>query len=338
MNRIHQHPSLQLCTFHSATLSPHLKHSLLCILSDVCSIQDIHLHLKKKGLPWGQNDQETISDESTALSTDSSSTFKTFETALYIVEGVFEPPEVVCRVVRQSAKFVTAEEEAEIRKQELTALLKRCQADSSSGSTSCEETLIDTENTDEEASGLNVIPELCDSRDNLVDPPTSLICANSSFSSGSAEQPQQPEGWLEKKKKQGDETPAESSSRNVLSSVNPDLIARLNKMFSPIKLSPHSSSQTSSRSTPSVSRCEAENVSAQCDAVHESELGNTQGTEQLPIAQNAGNAFSSSQSKLLLHSPAVPCVPFKGTQSKLLQVDPPPSPPCLVRLIASVWW
>ena len=273
-------------------------------------------------MPWAEQAFKAIADNSSS-SLSHSGTFKpsAAEVTFCVIEGVFDPPDEVLRVVRQSAKFVTAEEEAESRKQELTALSKKCPIDSSSGTNPSEDAVTDLDIDGGDASEVHVTSELCDAGEHLVfvGLAPSLSCANSSFSSGSAEKALQLEEWLEKK---NTNTPLEGSSRNVLSSVNPDLIARLNKMFSPMKISPHSSSQTSSRCTPSASRCEVADISGQCDTVDASDSSNVLDSEQLSTTLNSAEVPLSSQVKSLPHPPHVPCLPFKGTQSKLLQVGP----------------
>lgn len=281
-----------------------------------------------KGVQWAEQDSEPVTDSSSSSSSSSlpqSSTPKPSEPTLCIIEGVFDPPEEVFRIVRQSAKFVTAEEEAESRRLELTALSKKCPLDSSIGPALVEDIVTDPDTTEREGEEegevfrLHLISEPIDGGERLVGLAASLSCVNSSFSSVSAEQPIQSEEWLQKK---NTNTPSESTSRNVLSSVDPDLIARLNKMFSPMKISPHFTSQPSSRSTPSVSRCEAVDTPGQCNIVDVSVSSNGLSAEEVSTARGNAEVPPSPQVKLLPPPSSAPSTPFKGTQSKLLQVNP----------------
>ena len=280
---------------------------------------------------------------------------------LFVMNGVFDSNPLVEKVTRHAAKFVTAEEEAECRKLEISALKNRYTAgvldkndeeQEQEQNTDIEDVLSLTDNT---VSGLNSVGGVSigisingnifnDSEkrkeNNETDKDISLstfynngdiisgvnpftnslrlIVPNNSESDKNSQSMTYCNSPL---------TRGNSSRNPVLSSVNPDLINCLNKMFSP---------QNSKYSRPNSSRDLPVCISPRSSVTDGSTWNSTSNIDISDEGLKFEQPSSPSRSDLglarlgFLHKAGPGCskptspvqqLPFKGCRSKLLQVS-----------------
>lgn len=234
-------------------------------------MEDIRLHLLSKNQQWRNEDKKTevVPGHSTACPSPSQS-------SPIVIEGVFDATVAVERVLRLAAKFVTAEEEAESRREEIEALKKRREMPSETTTTDtaafeetcsvkensidCSETIDET--TVEMTSLGTADPDWVSADADSITPKNMSRC----LSSEALECPDSPHPGCPTPFGPSASSPSPYSSscdsmsmRHVLSSVDPELIARLNKLLLPKdKVTSALSCSPSGRSTPSPSRGEAD--------------------------------------------------------------------------------
>jgi hypothetical protein len=233
-------------------------------------MEDIRLHLLSKNQQWSNEDKKTevVPGQNTACPSPSQS-------APIVIEGVFDATVAVERVLRLAAKFVTAEEEAESRREEIEALKKRREIPSGTTTTDtaafeetcsvkensidCSETIDET--TVEMTSLGTADPDWVSADADSITPKNMSRC----LSSEALECPDSPHPSCPNPFGPSASSPSHYSScdsmsmRHVLSSVDPELIARLNKLLLPKdKVTSALSCSPSGRSTPSPSRGEAD--------------------------------------------------------------------------------
>lgn len=230
-------------------------------------MEDIRLHLLSKNQQWSSEDKkmEVIPGHNTVCPSPSQST-------PIVIAGVFDATVAVERVLRLAAKFVTAEEEAESRREEIEALKKRREMPS-------ETTTTDTAAFEETCSIKENSIDCSETIDETTIEMTSLGTADPDWVSADAESitPKNMSRCLSSEALECPDSPhpgcptpygpsASSfspyscdSMRHVLSSVDPDLIARLNKLLLPKdKVTSALPCSPSGRSTPSPSRGEGD--------------------------------------------------------------------------------
>ena len=154
---------------------------------------------------------------------------------LHVIDGVFDPSPTIERNGRQAAKFVTAEEEAEGRRQEISALKNRnnsVSVISESVHSPMRSGEVDGDGPDsrEGREGSEGMDEEGATNDSSSSP-VRLVEGSQSSLHITTDLPDMMKGSLT-----GANSPLRSNSpvrNSVLSSVNPDLISSLNRMFSP---------------------------------------------------------------------------------------------------------
>lgn len=232
-------------------------------------MEDIRLHLLSKNQQWSNEDKKTevVPGHNTACPSPSQS-------SPIVIEGVFDATVAVGRVLRLAAKFVTAEEEAESRREEIEALKKRREMPSETATTDtaafeetcsvkensidCSETIDET--TVEMTSLGTADPDWVSADADSITPKNMSRC----LSSEALECPDSPHPGCPTPFGPSASSPSpyscdSMSMRHVLSSVDPELIARLNKLLLPKdKVTSALSCSPSGRSTPSPSRGEAD--------------------------------------------------------------------------------
>ena len=193
----------------------------------------------------------TTNPSSVLVSTNSPIPLQSSRTCLFLIGGVFDPNPTVERVMRQSAKFVTAEEEAEGRRKEISALKNRNNsiidianhsvgddidnnindingADGETGVLVPDDTASTVENENESINGCTPF--------NLTANNSPFRDTNSAENCSSATSLQLQIVVPSSAEKNSEPIPDNitPNTRNaVLTSVNPDLISHLNRMFSP---------------------------------------------------------------------------------------------------------
>jgi hypothetical protein len=233
------------------------------------SMENIHQHLSSKGFQWREDkeiDEDTMDDDASLciIPANKSSHQKS---KIFSIQGIFDRDVTIERTERSAAKFVTAEEEAESKKQEIDALKKRHETASAAGAltmtgstaedASCETDMKDLEFDNESRSEMTstvsvggtespsegVDSEGAGPRSPIMTPPLSVMTESVTTESGRT--------TMQHTAHPTPCTPGLSSPRRVLSSVDPDLILRLNKLFTPQKrFTPGSSCTVSVASSP----------------------------------------------------------------------------------------
>ena len=241
------------------------------------SMEDIRMHLLSKELLWSNEDKDKRGEVPFGQNAFSPNPIQSSPSPI-IIEGVFDATVAVERVLRLAAKFVTAEEEAESRKEEIEALKKRRETPSSESTT----TTLESAAYEETCSIKENSTDCAETMDETTVEVTSLGTADPDWVSADAETPT-PKQMSRCLSSEALESPGSphpgcptpfgaggtvhthsdnmSMSRHVLSSVDPELIARLNKLLLPkdrVTSAMSSSLCPSTRSTPCVSREEAE--------------------------------------------------------------------------------
>jgi hypothetical protein len=332
------------------------------------SMENIHQHLTSKGFQWREdkeNEPEDTADDDASLCVISAHKSTYQKSTSYSIDGMFDPNITVERTVRSAAKFVTAEEEAKSRKQEIDALKKRHETASVAGALRVTGSTaegasyerdsrgfeFDNESRSEITSTMSVggtespfegvDSEGAGPRSPIVTPPLSIMTESVITESGRT--------TMQHTAHPTPCTPGLSSPRRVLSSVDPDLILRLNKLFTPQKrFTPGSSCTVSVASSPIRLRgglfnmaFEEEESAAggETGDSSQSEIGSCQtkaltaftpsGTETPEIVEliliPSRSAIPTTISSLpppptVAAEPALVPVVFKGSQSKFLQV------------------
>lgn len=235
-------------------------------------MENINQHLSSQGLLWREEkvvDTEDTVDDDASLCIIPATKPSYQKSMSFTIQGMFDPNIAIERTVRHAAKFVTAEEEAESRKQELDALKKRHETATATSTATVSETTaenalyvagtreseFDNESSSEitltvSVGGADTPSEGVDSegagpRSEVITPPLSIM--TESVCTGSGRTTNQHTAHP---------TPCApgliSSPRHVLSAVDPDLILRLNKIFTPQKqrFTPGSSCTVSIASSP----------------------------------------------------------------------------------------
>ena len=282
----------------------------------------------------------------------STATTSTSKNLLFLVDGVFDPNPIVERITRQAAKFVTAEEEAKCRKLEISALKNRNTAgvidkNEDEQSTDIEDVISMTDTisglnsassgTISDAPGILVGSEKMKINNEGDENSISTFYGNGDIVSGNnpfinslritppniSERDSQMITYCNSPMIRG------NSNRNpILSSVNPDLINCLNKMFSP--QNGKNSGPPSARDLPlsnsprSSLTDEGSNRTLNIDVSDEgSKFGPSspsrsgQGSARLDFFHKSGSGSTIGSSKP--SSPMNQAV-YKGCKSKLLQV------------------
>ena len=236
------------------------------------------MHLLSKELLWSNEDKDKKGEVPFGQNAFSPNPIQSSPSPI-IIEGVFDATVAVERVLRLAAKFVTAEEEAESRKEEIEALKKRRETPSSSESTT---TTSESAAYEETCSIKENSTDCAETMDETTIEVTSLGTADPDWVSADAETstPKQMSRCLSSEALESPGSPHPgcptpfgagsaahthsdniNMSRHVLSSVDPELIARLNKLLLPkdrVTSAMSNSTCPSTRSTPCVSRGEAE--------------------------------------------------------------------------------
>ena len=310
------------------------------------------ISLTSEGAVEGEPIAATVTTIKSLMPTISTAATSTLKNLLFLVDGVFDANPIVERVTRQAAKFVTAEEEAECRKLEISALKNRNTAgvidkNEEEQSTDIEDIISITDTI----SGLNSassgtisdVPGILVGSEKMKinnedDTSISTFYGNGDTVTGNnlylnrlritapniSERDSQIITYCNSPMIRG------NSNRNpVLSSVNPDLINCLNKMFAPQNGKNSGSSSARDLPFPNSPRTsvtdEGSNRTLNIDT---SDIGmkfepsspsrSGPGSARLDFFHKSGSGSTIGSSKP--NSPMHPLV-FKGCKSKLLQVS-----------------